>query len=417
VTSTGAQGAIAAPLTGGRFGVLGLRDFRLLWLSTVTVGSGQQMELLALGWFVLQETDSAFLVGLVGAARWWGMLFAPFGGVLADRVSRRNLLLVVEALMLAGGVVIGVLALTDRLGTAPLVAIVLVAGLARAFEQTARQTLLGDLVTRERLTGAVALVQAAMNGSAVLAPIIAGLIFGAAGVAGCYLLVSLLLLGAVLATALIEPTPAPAPPSGPRPSPLRSLGDGVAYVRRTPVTAALLWIAAIANLCGFPLTFAMLPSFARDVLGTDAAGLGLLMSSVGAGALAGNLTLGSRGTVRRRGRLVFVGMLAWMTAIALFAFTRWLPLAVAALVLVGACSAVSMALVSALLLGATPESLRGRVMGVRMFAIATMPPGVLGVGWLIEQAGVTPTLLLFAAGGAALTLAVALRLPQLAREA
>lgn len=408
---------VAAPLVGGRFGVLGLRDFRLLWLSTVTVGSSQQMELLALGWFVLQETDSAFLVGLVGAARWWGMLFAPFGGVLADRVSRRNLLLVVEALMLAGGVVIGVLALGGRLGTAPLVAIVLVAGLARAFEQTARQALLGDLVTRDRLTGAVALVQAAMNGSAVLAPAIAGLMFGATGVAGCYLLVSLLLLGAVLATALIRPMSAPVAPSGPRPSPLRSLGDGFAYVRRTPVIAALLWVAAIANLCGFPLTFAMLPSFARDVLGTDAAGLGLLMSSVGAGALAGNLILGSRGSVRGRGRLVFVGMLAWMGAIAMFAFTRWLPLAVAALTLVGACSAVSMALVSALLLGATPESLRGRVMGVRMFAIATMPPGVLAAGWLIEQIGVTPTLLLFAVGGAALTVAVALRLPQLAREA
>jgi MFS family permease len=415
VTSAGVQTAVAAPRTGRRFGVLGLRDFRLLWLSTVTVGSSQQMELLALGWFVLQETNSAFLVGLVGAARWWGMLFAPYGGVLADRMSRRNLLLVVEGLMLAAGVVIGTLALAGRLGTAPLVAIVLVAGLARAFEQTARQTLLGDLVTRERLTGAVALIQAAMNGSAVLAPVAAGVMFGAAGVAGCYLLVSLLLLGAVLATALIHAPAAPTPKDK-RLSPLRSLGEGVAYVRRTPTVAALLWVAAIANLCGFPLTFAMLPSFARDVLGTDAAGLGLLMSSVGVGALAGNLTLGSRSSVQKRGRLVFVGMLAWMAAIAVFSFTRWLPLAILALTLVGICSAVSMALISALLLGATPESLRGRVMGVRMFAIATMPPGVLAAGWLIEQLGVTPTLLLFAAGGAILTIAVALRLPQLARE-
>lgn len=417
MTSASAQTAIAAPLSGGRFGALGLRDFRLLWLSTVTVGSSQQMELLALGWFVLQETDSAFLVGLVGAARWWGMLFAPFGGVLADRVSRRNLLLVVEAAMLAAGAVIGVLALGGRLSTAPLVAIVLVAGLARAFEQTARQTLLGDLVPRDGLTGAVALIQAAMNGSAVLAPVVAGLMFGAAGVAGCYLLVSLLLLGAVLATALIEPSQTAGAGLAPRLPPLRSLGEGIAYVRRTPTIAALLWIAAIANLCGFPLTFAMLPSFARDVLGTDAAGLGLLMASVGAGALAGNLTLGARGSVRRRGRLVFVGMLAWMAAIALFSLTRWLPMALLGLAMVGACSAVSMALISALLLGGTPESLRGRVMGVRMFAIATMPPGVLAAGWLIEQAGVAPTLLIFAVGGAVLTIAVALRLPQLAREA
>ncbi|MGH2598888.1 MAG: MFS transporter [Dehalococcoidia bacterium] len=407
-------GALAGPLAGGRLGVLGLRDFRLLWLSTVTVGSSQQMELLALGWFVLEETNSAFLVGLVGAARWWGMLFAPFGGVLADRVSRRSLLLAVEVVMLAGGMAIGALAFAGRLDTGPLVVIVLVGGLARAFEQTARQAFLGDLVTRDRLTGGVALLQAAMNGSAVLAPTIAGLTFGVAGVAGCYVFVSALLLGAVLATAMIRPATAPA--AGARSSPMRSLVEGVAYVRRTPVVAALLWIAAIANLCGFPLTFAMLPSFARDVLGTGSAGLGVLMSGVGVGALAGNLLLGTRGSVHGRGRLVFVGMLAWMAAIALFSLTHWLPLAVAALVLVGACSAVSMALVAALLLGATPERLRGRVMGVRMFAIATMPPGVLAAGWLIEQTGVPLTLILFAAGGAVLTLAVAARLPQLARQ-
>lgn len=411
------QGVVAPPRAGGRFGVLGLRDFRLLWLSTVTVGSSQQMELLALGWFVLQETNSAFLVGLVGAARWWGMLFAPFGGVLADRVSRRRLLLAVEAVMLAGGVVIGTLAIAGRLETGALVVIMLVAGLARAFEQTARQALIGDLVEREQITGAVALVQAAMNGSAVLAPTVAGLIFGAAGVAGCYALVSTLLSGAVLATALIRATPPPAPAAGPRLSPVRSLVEGAAYVRRTPVVAALLWIAAIVNLCGFPLTFAMLPSFARDVLKTDSTGLGVLMSSIGVGALIGNLVLGTRGRIRGRGRLVIIMTIAWMAAIALVSFTRWLPLAVAVLMLVGACSAVSMALVAALLLGATPEPLRGRVMGVRMFAIATMPPGVLAAGWLIQQAGVPFTLVLFAASGAVLTAAVALRFPRLAREA
>jgi MFS family permease len=417
VTSVRLQRTIAPPLAGGRFGVLGLRDFRLLWLSTITVGSSQQMELLALGWFVLEETNSAFLVGLVGAVRWLGMIFAPFGGVIADRVSRRNLLLTVEGVMLASGVLIGTLAMADRLATGPLVVIMLVAGLARAFEQTARQTLVGDLVERDRLTGAVALVQAAMNGSAVLAPTVAGLMFGVAGVAGCYALVSVLLSGAVIATALIRGVPAPAPAAGPRPSPLCSLVEGAGYVRRTPLVAALLWIAAIVNLCGFPLTFAMLPSFARDTLGTDSTGLGLLMSSVGIGALTGNLTLGARGRVRRRGRLIIVATLAWMAAIAFVSVTRWLPLAVLALVLVGACSAVSMALVAALLLGATPESLRGRVMGVRMFAIATMPPGVLTAGWLIQQVGVSLTLVTFAAAGALLTIAVAVRLPQLRREA
>ena len=407
---------MAPPLAGGRFGVLGLRDFRLLWLSTISVGSSQQMELLALGWFVLQETNSAFLVGLVGAVRWLGMIFAPFGGVIADRVSRRNLLLAVEGVMLASSALIGALAMTDRLTTGPLVVIMLVAGLARAFEQTARQTLVGDLVERDSLTGAVALVQAAMNGSAVLAPTVAGIMFGSAGVAGCYALVSVLLSGAVIATALIRGVPATTPVTGPRPSPLRSLAEGARFVRRSPLVAALLWIAAIVNLCGFPLTFAMLPSFARDTLGTDSTGLGVLMSSVGVGALAGNLTIGTRGHVRGRGRLVIITTLAWMAAIALVSVMRWLPLAVLALVLVGACSAVSMALVAALLLGATPESLRGRVMGVRMFAIATMPPGVLAAGWLIQQAGVSLTLVLFAAVGALLTVAVAVRLPQLTRE-
>lgn len=405
----GLPGAAARPAA--RFGALDVRDFRRLLLSTVSLGSGQQMELLALGWYVLQETNSPVLVGLIGAMRWWGMLLAPFGGVLADRVSRRNLLVAVQGVYLAAAMAITALALADRLAIWLLFVAVSLGGLGRALDQTARQTMIGDLVDRPRLTGAVALMQAAMNGSAVLAPAVGGALFHRYGIAGCYVAISTLGMLAVAASAAIRPRP---PAMGARDdSPIRSLVEGLAYVRHTPVVAALLLIAAIANLCGFPITFAMLPSFARDVLGQDERGFGLLLSAAGLGALAGNLLLGWLARAPARGLGVLVTMLAWMGVIALFGLSRWFPLSLALLVAFGIFQAVCLALIGALLLTLPPEALRGRVMGVRVFAIATLPLGATGGGWLIAAVGAPLTALLYAAAGTLLTGAVALRIPEL----
>jgi predicted MFS family arabinose efflux permease len=408
--------AVVAPIgaqvqPAARFAALGERDFRRLLLSTISLGSGQQMELLALGWFVLQETDSAVLVGLIGATRWWGMLLAPFGGVLADRVSRRHLLVSVQSIYLSAALVIGALAVAGRLEVWLLFVIVSLGGMGRALDQTTRQTMIGDLVQREHLTGAVALVQASMNGSAVLAPVIGGAIFHRFGIAGCYLVISALAVLAVGASAAIRALPVAA--GAKDESPVRSLVEGARYVSRTPVVAARLWIAAIANLFGFPITFAMMPSFARDVLGQDERGLGLLLSAAGVGALIGNLMLGMRGRIGAGGLGVVLAMLGWMGAIALFALSDWFVLSLALMVVFGMCQAVALALVAALLLTTTPEALRGRVMGVRVFAIATLPLGATAGGWLIEAAGAPATALLYAAGGALLTGAVVLGIPQL----
>jgi predicted MFS family arabinose efflux permease len=289
--------------------------------------------------------------------------------------------------------------------------LVAIGGLGRALDQTTRQTMIGDLVERAHLTGAVALVQAAMNGSAVLAPVVAGAIFYRFGIAGCYVVISALGLAAVAASAAIKALPVAA--GAKDASPLRSLMEGGRYVSRTPVVAALLWIAAIANLFGFPITFAMMPSFARDVLGQDERGLGLLLAAAGLGALAGNLLLGLRGGVASGGLGVVVAMLGWMGAIALFALSEWFALSLVLLVLFGVCQAVALALVAALLLATTPEPLRGRVMGVRVFAIATLPLGATAGGWLIDAAGAPATALLYAAGGVLLTGLVVLGIPQL----
>lgn len=404
-------GAAVAP---GRFSALAVRDFRRLWFSTVSLGSGQQIEVLVLGWYVLLTTDSPRLVGLVGAARWGGMLLAPFSGVLADRVPRRTLLIIVQVMALISSLTVGLLALADLLTTPLLVAAVLLGGVARAFDQTIRQTLIGDLVSRDRLTSAVAMVQIAMNGSAILAPLAAGRLFGVAGVGGCYVVMSLLILYAISATSLLRPTPVA--PVNTAISPLRSLLDGIAYVRRTPVVASLLLIAAVANLCPFPLTFAMMPSFARDVLGVGAGGLSVLLAGAGVGALAGNLVMSGFGNIRRRGPLVIGAMLAWMLTLALFSFSRWFPLSVALLVLFGACQAVSMSMVAVLLLNITPAELRGRVISVRMFAIATLPLGAVIAGELIQRFGAPSTALVFAAGGSLLTVIVAVLAPDLLRR-
>ena len=317
--------SIAAARPVGKFQALGALDFRRLWLSSIAFGVGQQMEAMILGWYVLVLTDSATIVGLVGAARWGGMLLAPFCGVLADRRPRRTLLIIVQSVSLTSMATAALLAATGRLSLPFLITAVLVAGLARAFDQTVRQTFVADLVDRERLTGAVALVQMAMNGSNIIAPLIAGRIYGFSGVAACYAVISALTLCAVLATSGIQSRAAGSVENR-GVSPLRSMGEGLSYVRRTPIVGALLWIAAIANLCPFPLTFAMLPSFSRDVLHVGAGGLSVLLAAAGTGALLGNLVLGSLGLVRRRGIISLTGTFAWMAVLVLFGLSRSYPI-------------------------------------------------------------------------------------------
>lgn len=405
--------ALSAAPPPSRFGLvetLRVGSFRRLWLGSVGFGSAQQMEMLVLGWWILEVTDNPLLVGLMGGFRFWPSLIAPFGGVLVDRVDRRAILIVVQALVALAGCAMLALAWTGRLEVWHAFALTLFNGTARTVDNATRQVAISDLLPRKRLISGMALNQAANNGTAIVAPLIGGFLYNRLGVTSGFAAIAALYLLGVFATWSLPALPV-ARKAGE--SVWRKLIEGLDFVRRDQVIAALMLMAAIANLCGYTLGFGMLPVFARDVLGTNSEGLGVMTSAVGAGSLAGSLILGSIRGVGHRGRFVIGMMFVWMVVLVLFAVSRSFVVSLALLALVGAAGSLSMSTVAAMLMDGAPMAIRGRVMGVRVFVIVTLPIATTTAGALTGGLGAPLTLALIAGIGAALTGLTVARLPGL----
>ncbi|MGI9154011.1 MAG: MFS transporter, partial [Rubrivivax sp.] len=209
----------------------------------------------------------------------------------------------------------------------------------------------------------------------------------------------------------VAPGIAPAPDAdaglAPRPSPWRDVGEGLVHVWRTPRLRAAMSLAALVNLTAFPLTMGLMPYTAREVFHLDQRGLGWLVASFACGALIGSLALSTWGRRLPAARMMLAASMAWYACLGGFVLSTDLWVAMATLVLAGISQSLSMVTLSIILLRTTEERFRGRIMGVRMLAIYTLPLGLMGAGALIPLIGYRPTGGLFVLAGLALTLAIA----------
>ena len=192
-----------------------------------------------------------------------------------------------------------------------------------------------------------------------------------------------------------------------RRSPLRDLKEGVAYVWTTPRMRAAIWIAFLANLTAYPVTNGLLPYIARDIYGTNQTGLGYLSASFALGSLAGSIALSLVGGVRVA-RLMIGATALWYALLLVFAQLQSMPAAMACLMVVGFAQSLAMISIAVILMRTASEHFRGRVMGVRMLAIYSLPIGLLAAGNLIGEIGFVATASLYAATGLLLMLVIAL---------
>ena len=188
-------------------------------------------------------------------------------------------------------------------------------------------------------------------------------------------------------------------------SPLRDLKEGVAYVWTTPRMRAAVWIAFLANLTAYPVSNGLLPYIAREIYGTSQTGLGYLSASFAVGSLVGSIPLSVIGGIRR---LMIAATILWYAALLVFAQVQSLPAAIACLCLAGFAQSLTMISIAVIRMRTASEHLRGRVMGVRMLAIYSLPLGLLAAGSLIDGIGFAATGTLYAAAGLALMLAIVL---------
>src|SRR5262245_22548013 len=287
---------LASPRAPARLGALRHRDFRLFWVGQLVSQIGTWMQSVGQAWLVLELTRSPFQLGLVTALQFTPvLLLSAVGGAVSDRMGKRRILLVTQTAMMLQAFVLALLVGSGHVRYWHVAVLAAVYGLGRAMDIPARQAYLTDLVGRGDLPNAVALNSVVFNGARIVGPAVAGLLIARFGVALAFLLNGLSFV-AVLAALLATRTPGDPDPAG-RLGLREGIWDALAYAARTPSAAFTLSLLVVVSI--LVLNFnVVVPLVARDVLGEGAHGFGLLMSALGAGAVAAGVSL----TLFRRGR-------------------------------------------------------------------------------------------------------------------
>ena len=389
------------------------RNYRLLWASDGITSSAEQMEFLVLVWFVATHTESAFLVTLYGALRFTGTLFAPFYGIVVDRYDRLMLLRVARIIFTIIAVIIAVLSFLDQIQLWHIFVLTGVAGMARAFDNVTRQTLIADMVPRRNLGNAIALTRTGRDTTQIVSPVIGGLLLDSFGLGWAYVVIIVLLVGGTALTIPVKPPPRTPATRGE--SIFVTLVDSFRYAIRHEVILALLLLAFLVNLTGFPLNQGLVPVFARDVLLTDSTGLGWLLGAYSAGAFVGSVVIAGIGNMDRAGRLMSLGSVAWHAAIAVLAASTLFNVSLGLLAFAGLVQSFTMVTMSILLLGSTPTEIRGRMMGLRSLAVYGLPLGLLASGVIADTLGIQLALLGNGAVGIVITIAIVFALRKIWR--
>jgi len=378
------------------FAAFKYRNYRLWFVGQLVSLFGTWMQTTAQGYLVFQLTNSPSYLGYVafasGVPTW---LFMLYGGVIADRMSRRTLMIITQTAMLVLAFILALLTFTGRVQPWHIVVLAFLLGIANAFDAPARQAFVLEMVEREDLTNAIALNATMFNAATAVGPAVAGITYAVFGPAWCFTLNGLSFIAVIVALLMmrIEPQAAPAR----RSSAAGELIAGLRYAVAHPIIRLLIGLIGLISLFG--LSFAtLLPAWAVTVLRGDATTLGWLQSGRGLGALIGALYLASLGRIKFKGRLLMIGVVLFPIMLAGFALVRWLPLALLFLVLVGATMILAMNLANAIVQTLVSDELRGRVMGIySLVFFGFMPIGGLLAGAVADSIGEQPTVILSAA--------------------
>ncbi len=367
------------------FAALRYRNYRLWFSGQLVSLFGTWMQTTAQGYLVFQLTQSPAYLGYVGfAAGVPAWLFTLYGGVIADRMPRRTLMLITQTAMMILAFVLAGLVFAGLVRPWQIVTLAFLLGVANAFDGPARLAFVVELVDREDLTNAIALNATMFNLATATGPAMAGLTYALIGPAWCFMLNGLSFLAVIWA--LLRMKLPPPKPAAKRASTWADLGEGVRYIVREPAIRTLIGLVGMTSMFG--ISFATLfPAWAVNVLGGDATTNGLLQSARGLGALLSALMLASLGRFRFKGKLLTLGTFAFPLLLLLFTFMRSLPLALLALVGTGMAVILIMNIANALVQGLVPDALRGRVMSVySMTFFGCMPIGALWIGAVAEYA-------------------------------
>jgi MFS family permease len=368
------------------FAALKHPNYRLWFWGQMVSLFGTWMQTTAQGFLVFELTHSSSYLGYVGFATGipsW--LFTLLGGVVADRVPRRSLMVVTQSFMMVLAFVLAALTFLDVVQPWHILILAFLLGTANSLDAPARQAFVGEMVPREDLTNAIAMNSTMFNTATAVGPAAAGITYALFGAGWCFVFNGLSFIAVIIALKMMKLQPF-VPPEH-RSSALESLNEGLRFLRSHQVIRVIISMIAMTSLLALALT-SLIPAWAVKVLHGDATTNGLLISSRGLGAVIGALIIASLGKVAHRGKLLSVGSLVYPLLLILFTFLRWVPLSMICMVGVGVGTILVMNLANALVQTSTPEHLRGRVMGAYTWIFfGCMPLGALWLGKMADLVG------------------------------
>lgn len=395
-----------------------VRSFRFQWPADLATSWSFEMETLILGWYVLVETGSVFMLTVFASLLYIGTLLSPMFGVMGDRVGHRNVLCAMRGVYATLASILMVLAFTDLLTPAYVLFSASILGLVRPSDIGMRTAVVGDIMPAPQLMAAMG-IQRTTQDSAKIAGALSGAgLVATLGMGPAYLAVAALYVTSVLLTLkagsarAVHAAPA-APPSADRrlarASPWRELKEGLVYVWTTPLLLALMCLAFLLNLTAFPLSNNLLPYVAKEIYQADQTVLGYMVAGAASGALVTSLIVSRYGGTMRAARVMLLACVVWYLMLLSFAHTTHPAPGIAALFLAGCAQSVSQVPMAALLLRLSDVQYRGRIMGIRMLAIYGNLPGLLISGPLIAYFGYPATATLYCMIGVVFTLIIGYR--------
>jgi hypothetical protein len=401
---------MAPPARGAALAPFRVRSFRFQWPADLATSWAFEMEALILGWYVLSVTGSVQLLVVVAALAWLGSLFSPFFGIAGDRIGVRTLLCITRGAYALLAAALAVLTLGGLLAPWHVLVIAAIAGLMRPSDMVMRHVLVGQTMRPEMLMGALGIARTTSDTARI-----AGALTGTGGVAligmgPAYVAVSAIYVAAFLLSLGVAGSPPRAARARAEAQKLfAGLKQGVHYVWTKPDLLGAFSMAFLVNLLAYPFFLGLLPYVAKDVYGMGQSGLGYLAGAFATGALAGSLVVSANRVPLRAARVMLLSGALWFVAILLFGQVRYVGVALALLFATGFVQSFCLTPLAAVMLRASSEEMRGRVMGIRMLAIWGLPLGLVAAGPAIARLGFSATTLIYAGLGLAATIAIGYR--------
>jgi len=367
------------------FASLKHRNYRLFFFGQIVSLTGTWIHWTAQQWLVYILTGSKAYLGIIAACQTLPMLlFAVFGGIIADRYSKKKILIIAQWLLMFSAFAMGALVLSGKVEVWHVALLAIISGICAAFAMPARQTFVMEIVGRDDLMNAVGLNSSIFNSARVLGPAIAGMVMSQFDIGWCFVLngfsfiasiTSLLMMKIeIIETSKIE-------------SIWGSVKEGFQYVYKTKDLFWLFVMVSIVGIFGISHTI-LVPAFAKDILLVGEWGYGFMMTATGIGALLAALTVATLGTDKNRKKLIVLGMTIFSIAAGIFAVSTNYYLSLFALMLAGCGITTFVTSANTLVQLSTADNIRGRVMGIWTFVFGGMMPiGSLQVGLVAERIG------------------------------